>query len=193
MAQNLGCCLMIVGIRPGLAESPFSWCVLKIEGLEACLVERGAVRLPRHKPVANRLAIIRKALHEVLTKYESYDGPRVACIESRFEYVSPTVALKLAEAKGVALLTSFEYNFEPIEIDPHTVQNTLRNFDNSDLSSCVFNALKLKPFVADDSVIKAMAVAITGWHMLQKPNKKKPAKEAYQEGSYSSTYGLKWV
>ena len=107
--------IRILGIDPGSRITGFG--VIDFEKGHAIHVTHGCIRV-EHKTPAEKLRCIFNDLEATITKYQ----PREAAIEKVFMYRNADSALKLGEARGVAIascaikgLSVFEYTANQVK------------------------------------------------------------------------------
>ena len=88
----------IIGIDPGSRITGFG--IIDLQGNQLSYVDSGAIDLRSH-PAMLRLAVLHDELSQIVRHHQPDDG----AIEEVFVYKSVSSALKLGQARGVALLT----------------------------------------------------------------------------------------
>lgn len=88
----------ILGIDPGLTHT--GWGLIESVGSRLIHVADGAISTKADTPLPERLAFIYRALGELLRAWT----PDEAAIEHTYVNKNPAAALKLGQARGVALL-----------------------------------------------------------------------------------------
>jgi crossover junction endodeoxyribonuclease RuvC len=90
--------IRILGIDPGLRNT--GWGVVESDGSRLTFVACGTVRSDGSDPLARRL----KQLHDGLADVIAAHAPHEAAVEETFVNRDPQSALKLGQARGIALL-----------------------------------------------------------------------------------------
>ena len=90
--------IRIIGIDPGLRT--MGWGVIEAMGARIVYVASGAIRSTDRKALSERL----RELHEGLAAVISGHGPTEAAVEETFVNRDPQSALKLGQARGIALV-----------------------------------------------------------------------------------------
>jgi crossover junction endodeoxyribonuclease RuvC len=98
LAMTLGV-IRILGVDPGLRAT--GWGVIEAAGSRLSFVGCGSIETDAAVSLAERLA----AIHRLLTGLVEREGPHEAAIEETFINRDPQSALKLGQARGVALAT----------------------------------------------------------------------------------------
>ena len=88
----------ILGIDPGLTHT--GWGLIESVGSRLIHVADGAISTKADVPLPERLAFIYRALGELLREWT----PAEAAIEHTYVNKNPAAALKLGQARGIALL-----------------------------------------------------------------------------------------
>ena len=91
--------IRIIGIDPGLRNT--GWGVIEAEGSRLSFVACGVLHSDAARSLAERL----RQLHEGLAGVLAAHAPHEAAVEETFVNRDPQSALKLGQARGVALLT----------------------------------------------------------------------------------------
>ncbi|MBU0456125.1 MAG: crossover junction endodeoxyribonuclease RuvC [Gammaproteobacteria bacterium] len=106
---------IILGIDPGSCITGFG--VIKTEGSRSSYVASGCIRM-KAKETSQRLQQIHQGIREVVSRYI----PDEVSIESIFMHQNPNSALKLGQARGVAMvaasmagLSVFEYSARQVK------------------------------------------------------------------------------
>ena len=88
----------ILGIDPGLTHT--GWGLIESVGSRLIHVADGAISTKADVPLPERLAFIYRALGELVREW----APAEAAIEHTYVNKNPAAALKLGQARGIALL-----------------------------------------------------------------------------------------
>ena len=112
----MGATLLVFGIDPGSTATGFS--AVYREASRFVLVEAGVIRTRVKEPVPMRL----RAIHEGLTKALDRIQPECVAIEAIFRHRSSESALRLGQARGVALLAAAQHDLEVTAYNPMTVK-----------------------------------------------------------------------
>ena len=91
--------IRILGVDPGLRTT--GWGVIEAAGSRLSFVGCGSIETDAATSLAERLA----AIHRLLTGLVEREGPHEAAVEETFINRDPQSALKLGQARGVALAT----------------------------------------------------------------------------------------
>lgn len=111
--------MIILGLDPGLTHT--GWGVIETHGNRHKLVACGRISAPTALPMAQRLAVI----DAELTKLCEAHAPDHAAVEETFVNKNPLSALKLGQARGVALLAPARYGIEVAEYAANLVKKTI--------------------------------------------------------------------
>ncbi len=91
--------IRILGVDPGLRKT--GWGVIEAAGSRLIFIACGSIETDSATSLAERLA----AIHRLLTGLVEREGPHEAAVEETFINRDPQSALKLGQARGVALAT----------------------------------------------------------------------------------------
>jgi crossover junction endodeoxyribonuclease RuvC len=94
----MGSSIRIIGIDPGLRN--LGWGVIEVEGSRLAYVSSGVVRSTSNLALAVRLRELFEGLTAVIRSY----APLEAAVEETFVNCDPQSALKLGQARGVAMV-----------------------------------------------------------------------------------------
>jgi crossover junction endodeoxyribonuclease RuvC len=108
--------LRVLGIDPGLATMGYG-VVERIDGKLRPLA-LGVIRTPNRRPAAERLALIRRDLLEIIQTHD----PEVMAIERLFFNANVRTAMSVGQASGVALASAAEKGLEVYDYTPPEVK-----------------------------------------------------------------------
>lgn len=149
----------VMGIDPGTGRT--GWAVLEGSKSYQELVEFGCiVTKPKSKP-STRLKIIYDEILELVERYK----PDVVAVEELYFFKNAKTVIRVAEARGVAVVALESSGVEVYDYTPLQVKQTVAGYgraDKSQVERMVKATLKLKnmPKKYDDAV-DAVAVALT--------------------------------
>ena len=89
--------IRILGIDPGLRQT--GWGLIEVSGSRLAYVACGSIRTDSSSALAERLALI----HRTLSRLIEDERPTEGAVEETFVNRDPQSALKLGQARGVAL------------------------------------------------------------------------------------------
>ncbi len=111
--------MIILGIDPGLQKT--GWGIIKTEGHALKFIACGLVKTDPAHTLGLRLATLHRALAEIITRHK----PDSAAIEETFVNKNPASALKLGQARGVALAVPALHGLEVAEYAANTVKKSV--------------------------------------------------------------------
>ena len=155
--------MRILGIDPGSRITGYA--VVESRGGTLAYVECGVLELPAQAPVAVRLCEIREQLDSIIREL----APVVAAIEGVFIKHNPRSALKLGQARGVALACAGAAGLAVHEYPPATVKQAVvgrGNATKEQVQHMVRALLGLRGVPRADAA-DALAIAITHAHISQ--------------------------
>jgi crossover junction endodeoxyribonuclease RuvC len=145
----------ILGIDPGSIAT--GWGIVESEGSALRHVASGVLRPPGSE-AARRLARIQLELSELVREF----APQTAALEAVFVARNPRAALKLGQARGVALAVCGGAGLEPAEYAPARVKGAVAGYgaaDKAQVQAMVCRLLGLARAPARDAA-DALAIAI---------------------------------
>lgn len=147
----------ILGLDPGTATT--GWGVVVEEKKEPKIEAFGCIETCKTKCTVDRLKEIATDLEKIIEKYR----PDEIAIEDLFFFKNLKTAIKVAQARGVLLLTSGQKNIPVAEYTPLQVKQALTGYGRADkhqVQCMVKEILKLKSIPKPDDAADALAVAI---------------------------------
>lgn len=111
--------MRILGIDPGSTVTGFG--VIEKRRGRVHFVHAGCVKTKSTEPIGERLARIHEGLMDALQTH----APDEVAIESIFRYKSSESALRLGQARGVALLAIAQSGYDIHEYNPMTIKRTV--------------------------------------------------------------------
>ena len=104
--------MVILGIDPGLAI--VGWGVIDYQGSRFRTLAYGSILTPAGMETPARLALIHRELNEIIKKYK----PVQMAVEELFFNTNITTGIRVAEARGVIIMTGQEMGVEMFEYTP---------------------------------------------------------------------------
>jgi crossover junction endodeoxyribonuclease RuvC len=152
--------IRIIGIDPGLRRT--GWGVVEIAGNALSYVACGSVAPEPEAEVAPRLAALREGLVAVVARFR----PHEAAIEETFVNADPRAALRLGQARGIALLVPAEAGLPVAEYAPNLVKKSIVGAGRGEKVQVrmMVGVLLPKARPETDDAADALAVAITHAH-----------------------------
>ena len=149
--------MIVLGIDPGSQATGFS--VLHQERGRFKLIEAGIIRTNSKKPIPERLLKIHDELQAIIEKH----NPSTGAIEAIFSGKSPESALRLGQARGVALMVMAKHNIDVSPYNPMTVKKSIGGHGRAgkqEITRIVTRLLGLEKDLPSDAA-DASAIAIT--------------------------------
>jgi len=106
----------ILGVDPGLAR--MGWGVIDMGGTRLSHVAHGVLTSDAKSGIGPRLLALHQSLSEIIARFE----PVSIAIEQAFVHKDPSAALKLGQARAVALLAAARAGLEIAEYTPNHVK-----------------------------------------------------------------------
>lgn len=152
--------MIVLGIDPGSRVTGFA--LVTKTGGRFRLIEAGVVRSDTKAPIPTRLLQIHQGLSLVIER----NNADTAAIEAIFRHKSSESALRLGQARGVALLALAQSNLEVTDYNPMTVKKSIGGTGRAgkkEVTRIVSRLLGLKEDLQSDAA-DAAAIAMT--HLL---------------------------
>ena len=149
--------MLVLGIDPGCTSTGFGL-VRRSRG-RYLLVDSGAIRTRASEPMESRLATIFAGLEAAILR----NRPDVCAIEAIFKHKSSESALKLGQARGVALLAAARSDLAVYDYNAMTVKKSVTGSGRADKTqmSRVVQMLVGQEVNAPHDATDAIAIAIT--------------------------------
>jgi crossover junction endodeoxyribonuclease RuvC len=149
--------VIALGIDPGTRH--LGWGVVRSEANQLRHVAHGVIDASPTLSLAQRLALIDAALHEVIATYK----PGVGSVETLFFHKDAQAAAKLGHARGVVLLGFARANIDVAEYAPAHVKMVITGKGNADKRQV---AMMIRALLALDEeprpdAADALALAVT--------------------------------
>ncbi len=154
--------LKILGIDPGSCVTGFG--LIEVHGQSADYLASGCIRI-KSTTVDLRLKEILDGLNEVIDTFE----PDVSAIEQIFMHKSPDSALKLGQARGVAIVTLASKNLPVAEYSARQIKQSVVGYgaaDKTQVMHMVKRLLRIEHDLKADAS-DALAVALCHFHSAQ--------------------------
>ena len=152
--------IRILGIDPGLRRT--GWGMVEIVGNALTYIACGSVAPDPDQEMAARLFELHEGLTAVLVRYR----PEEAAVEETFVNADPRAALKLGQARGVALLVPAQAGLPVAEYAPNLVKKSIVGAGRGEKGQVrmMVKVLLPKADPATEDAADALAVAITHAH-----------------------------
>jgi crossover junction endodeoxyribonuclease RuvC len=150
----------IAGLDPGLCN--LGWGIVDWDGARLSYVACGTIKTNTGDPMGSRLAALFAGLEDVLERW----APAEAAVEETFVNGNARSALKLGQARGIALLVPARMGLSVAEYAPNAVKKTVTGTGHADkvqIRAMIRYLLpKATPKTADAA--DALAIAVTHAH-----------------------------
>jgi crossover junction endodeoxyribonuclease RuvC len=149
--------IRIIGIDPGLRTT--GWGVIESCGADIAYVGSGSIRSDDRKPIAGRLRELYDGLAAVIREY----GPSEAAVEETFVNRDPQSALKLGQARAIALVVPALAGLTVAEYAANLIKKALTGTGHAEKAQIAMMASILLPGsgLQSSDAADALAVAIT--------------------------------
>ena len=116
---------VIIGIDPGSRITGYG--VIESNGNQHRYISCGCIKV-KGTDVADRLLSIYNGVCEVIQQFQ----PEQAAIEQVFVHINPNSALKLGQARGVAIVASAKYAVNISEYAPKAIKKAVVGYGGAD-------------------------------------------------------------
>ena len=156
--------LVVMGVDPGLTASGYG--VVRVRGGRPEVVDFGVVRPGRAKDGSRRLHVLYGKMSELIEKFT----PDAFAIEQVFFGKSFKSAMRIGEARAVAILAAAERGVEVFEYEARLVKKAVvgaGGAHKSQVQMMVKTLLGLDEIPAPDDAADALAVALCHCHRIR--------------------------
>ena len=157
--------MRILGIDPGLRFT--GWGVIDYQNHSPRHVANGTIATKASQPMAARLATIMQELQALIQKYQ----PDTSAVEETFVNANPASALKLGQARGVAMTVPALHGINVYEYAPNLIKKTVVGAGHAKKEQVQMMLKVLMPGVEFCSADSADALAIAMCHAHHVPAK----------------------
>ncbi len=154
--------MIILGIDPGSRITGFG--VIEVKQKTITYLDSGVIRV-KSELVPERLLEIYEGIKEVVQKYQV----ETAAIEQIFMHFNAQSALKLGQARGVALVALASFNLPVSEYSARQIKQSVVGYgaaEKSQVQDMVKTLLKLNKVPSKDAA-DALACALCHYHTSQ--------------------------
>lgn len=149
--------MRILGIDPGFGIIGFGVIDKSNSGLE--VVDYGVITTPKEMPFNERLKVIYDSMNALLDRYK----PDEVSIEELYFNKNITTGIKVAEARGIILLTFQQHKLPIFEYTPQDIKMALTGQGRAtkhQMQFMVKTILRLAKIPRPDDAADAVAVAL---------------------------------
>ena len=153
--------MIILGIDPGYAI--VGWGVIEYSGSKFKVLGYGSIETQAHTPTEDRLVKIDEGIKLLVERYH----PDVMAVEELFFNTNITTGIKVAEARGVILLSAHQKGVRISEYTPLQVKQSVVGYGRAEkkqVISMVTMLLNLPKPPKPDDTADALAIAICHAH-----------------------------
>ena len=154
--------IRILGIDPGSTITGYA--IIDFVGRKTQYVDSGCIKLSK-EPMPTRLMMIHQGIQELIVSYK----PREFAIEQIFMHANPNSALKLGQARGVALAVAALHGLPIGEYAPKAIKNAVVGTGGASKEQVQYMVkviLGLEGKIQSDAA-DALAISLTHAHHLQ--------------------------
>ena len=150
--------MYILGIDPGLQKT--GWGIIHSQGNRLQFCASGIIKTITTDALADRLAVIHRELACIIKAHK----PQTAAVEETFVNKNPASALKLGQARGVALSVPALYGLETAEYATNKVKKSVVGIGHADKNQVGLMIARLLPACGKVSEDEADALAVAICH-----------------------------
>lgn len=157
--------LRILGIDPGLRQT--GWGVIEQTGSRLSHIAHGVIRIDPGLTLAARLGGIFEAIGLLTAEY----APQIGGVEETLVNSNPRSALKLGQARGVAMAALHSAGLDVFEFSPRTIKLAVVGTGAADKAQVGFMVARLLPKAGKlpSDAADALACAICTAHHARVP------------------------
>lgn len=148
----------IIGIDPGLRN--MGWGIIDTQGSNLKHVANGVIKSDGKLDLATRLCQLHDQLYEIIEQYK----PDESAVENTFVNKDLAGALKLGQARGIALVVPARFGLLVAEYAPNKVKKTVVGAGHADKNQILHMLKILLPNAAPKNADAADALAIAITH-----------------------------
>lgn len=149
---------VIMGIDPGFGI--MGWGVIKLTGEEVSLIDYGAIETDKNQEFGQRLCYINDQLASLFNEYKPDD----IAIEELFFAANVTTGLKVAAARGIALMRATYYHGQVFNYKPNQIKIAMTGgckAKKKEMQLAVGKILNQEQKIKPDDAADALAIALT--------------------------------
>jgi len=150
--------MIILGIDPGTAIVGYA--IISLKDNELVAIDYGCIKTSKKEIFSKRLSQIYHGIDILIKK----NKPDQIAIENIYFAKNVKTAMRVSEARGVAILAAAENKIEVVEFTPLQVKKALTGYgraSKNQIQQMVKIVFKLKKIPRPDDVADALAIALT--------------------------------
>lgn len=150
---------LVLGIDPGLGTAGYA--LVSVKGGKLKLIDYGVFRTDSDLCLHERLLVVHQDMEKILEHFQ----PTEAWVEDLFVGMNPKNAIKVAQARGVIVMTLAEHGLEPKVLSPTQVKVMVTGDGNADkrqIQDMLKKHFGLKALPTPDDAADAFAIAYAG-------------------------------
>lgn len=150
--------MRIIGVDPGFGR--VGWGIIEGVGQDWTHLAHGCIGTDSNKEFVERLLQIEGDLRLIIEKYQ----PDKSAVEELFFNTNTTTAIKVAQARGVLLLTLAHANLSVVELTPLQIKQSITGYGRAEkgqVQKMIQLQLKLKDIPKPDDAADALATALS--------------------------------
>ncbi|KKQ79131.1 MAG: Crossover junction endodeoxyribonuclease RuvC [Parcubacteria group bacterium GW2011_GWC2_38_7] len=157
---------IILGIDPGYGITGYG--LVECVGSRLKALDYGVIETSSHDEFPERLKTLNTELSKIIKKYK----PNLLAVEDLFFYKNVTTAMKVAQARGVVILSAVLAKIPIVEFTPLQVKQAISSYGRAGKNQVqqmvkVFLSLETIPKPDDAADALAVAICAANSHRLQ--------------------------
>ncbi|HEX3496127.1 MAG TPA: crossover junction endodeoxyribonuclease RuvC [Methylocella sp.] len=150
--------IRIIGVDPGLRN--MGWGIVEVLGSKLVYVASGIIHSNAQMPLATRLRELHEGLAGVISEY----APMEAAVEETFVNRDPQSALKLGQARGIALVVPALAGLPVAEYAANLIKKTVTGTGHAEKAQIAMMVKTLLPGSGAQAADAADALAVAMTH-----------------------------
>lgn len=152
--------IRILGLDPGLRKT--GWGIVVSEGTKLSFIACGVVESDEKQALADRLRQLHEGIADVIARHQ----PQEVAVEETFVNRDPQSALKLGQARGIAMVVPSLAGLPVAEYEPNKVKKSIVGAGHADKKQVemMIGILLPKADPKTMDAVDALAIAITHAH-----------------------------
>lgn len=154
-------CLRILGLDPGLSR--MGWGVIVLDGSRLLHIAHGTLTSSARDNIGERLHALHAALADIICEH----GPEAIAVEQAFVHKDPSAALKIGQARAIALLAAAQAGLAIAEYAPNHIKKCVVGVGHAGKEQVLAMVRHLLPTANVDNAdaADALAAAIAHAHL----------------------------
>lgn len=118
--------MLILGLDPGLRHT--GWGIIRVTGNHLRYIAAGTINPSAKLPMASRLVLLAEGLNTIIAAHQ----PGEAAVEETFVNSNARAALRLGQARGIALLAPAQAGLPVAEYAANLIKKSVTGYGHAD-------------------------------------------------------------